>query len=81
MPWMSVSFPNKMPNLIKHCLRNLIYQAAQQFHIAGASVLFTCQWQLNLLGTETIKFILPEFVSYLGKEGYCVWETVDVSGP
>ena len=25
-----------------------------------------------------IKFILPEFVSYFGKEGCCVWETIDI---
>ena len=32
------------------------------------------------VGQEHIKFILPEFVSYLGERGECcVWETVDIS--
>ena len=30
-------------------------------------------------GQEPIKFIAPEFVSYLGEEEYRVWETVDIS--
>ena len=34
------------------------------------------------VGHEPIRFILPEFVSYLaclGEERWCVWETVDIS--
>ena len=30
-------------------------------------------------GTGPIKFILHEFVSYLGNKGCCVWETVNIS--
>ena len=30
-------------------------------------------------GRYPIKFMLPEFLSYLGKEGCCVWEAVDIS--
>ena len=32
-----------------------------------------------MYGSEKVKFILPESVSYLGKEGCCVWERVDIS--
>ena len=42
-PWMSVLFSDKLLNVNEHRLRYLIYQVAQQCHITGASVLFTCQ--------------------------------------
>ena len=34
---------------------------------------------LNFILSSTIKFILPKFVSFLGKEGCCVWGAVDIS--
>ena len=70
----------------RHCTANLICLIVSMQLISGfckghtetrtTVIVMSCQrrgW------SDNIKCILPEFVSYLGKEGCCVWETVDIS--